>query len=614
MNRYCVLHLSFCLLLLTGCSTSSTKQQAGGALSTGAEKNQGGVKSGQHNYLSLLSIEAYIKRGDNQSAQRVIGSINIKTLSREQRSKLNLFKAQIKLSQGNAEKALKKLKSINVGNLQYRDKINHYQSLAFAYSLTGKHLLSAQARTQLTPLFSEDKDRIKNNKVIFNTLNLIPLQSLISHELTATEELKGWIALSIIFKNNKSSENTIDLQAELQEWKFRHPKHIANSASLYSYFTGSSLSVSIPDQLSSVALLLPTTGRFAQAAQAIKKGFMAAYDLAEAHNRPSFTFYDSSLNDPAELYHQAISEGAELVIGPLSKQNIQDLVENTELTTPVLALNHIPGLVKNNLFQFGLSPIDETEQVANNALLKGVKKALLITPETNKGNRIADSLITYWHSMEGRIIEAQTYRPRGNDFSLPIKKLLNLNESESRYKRLKRILSTRLQYTPRIRKDVDAIFLSASPRIARSIYPQLRFYGAVRIPVYAASKIYTGLQHVSANRDLNKITFCDIPWLFSETYSGALGLESLRSVWKPLPNKYLRLVALGIDSFHLTSHLGEIANTPFPGATGTLSLDDQNRITRQLVCAKFSNGIASLQPEFYTQEVEVENEESVIIE
>jgi outer membrane PBP1 activator LpoA protein len=611
MNCHYLLYLSVPLLLLTGCATKSTQHvhdENQNELLPPRYQQKG--KSTQHNRLNLLSAEAYIKRGDNPSAQNIIASLNISSLSQEQRNKLNLLQAQIQLSQGEAEQALTKLKSLDINSLQNRDQINYYQSLAFAYSLTEKHLLSAQARTQLTPLFSDNKDRQSNNKVIFNTLNLIPLPSLISHESTAPGVLKGWAALSIIYHNNKLSQDTADLQTKLQGWKQRYRQHPANSNALYSYFTDSPQSISL-GHASSVALLLPATGRFSQAAKAIKKGFIAAYDMAEASTRPSLRFYDSSTYAPAELYHQAISDGADLVIGPLSKKNIQALVDSTELTTPVLALNHIPFLVKNNLFQFGLSPIDEVEQVANNALLKGVKKALLITPETNKGHRVAHSLSTYWQNNGGRILEAQTYKARGHDFSKPIKKLLNLNESRSRYNRLKRVLATQLHYNERVRKDVDAIFLSASPKTARSIYPQLRFYGAIRIPVYAASNIYTGLAHPSANRDLNKITFCDIPWLFSETYSGALSLESLRDVWRPLPNKYLRLVALGIDSFHLIDHLSEINNKPFSGATGTLSLNSQNRITRQLVCAKFSHGTALLQPEFYKKPVE-NNEEAVI--
>lgn len=601
MSRHYLLHLSLYLLLLTGCAT---QQQIDIPKVPTQSNNSTDTQSTRHNHLSLLSVEAYIKRGDNPSAQRIISSIKDSSLSQEQRNKLHLLKAQIQLSKGEAEQALKKLKPIHIDNLLIRDKINYYQSLAFAYSLTENRLLSAQARTQLTPLFSDNKDRINNNRVIFNTLNLIPLQSLIAHELTAPNNLKGWVALSIVFHKNKLERNTTDLQTRLQEWKRHYRQHPANSGSLHTYFTDS-LQPMI-GQPSSIALLLPTTGRFAQAAEAIRKGFMAAYDIAESHHQPSFRFYDSSTYSPTDLYHQAVSEGAELIIGPLSKTNIQALVDNTELTTPVLALNHISGLVKNNLFQFGLSPIDETKQVADNALFKDRSKALLITPETSQGNRTANSLTNYWQSAGGRILEAQTYKTRGPDYSLPIKKLLNLNESKSRYNRLKRVLSSGIQYTPRVRQDVDAIFLSASPRTARSIYPQLRFYGAVRIPVYAASKIYTGLPHPSADRDLNKITFCDIPWLFSKIYSGNLSLESLRSVWQPLPNKYLRLIALGIDSFQLINHLGDINNTPFSGATGTLSLDNQNRVTRQLVCAKFSNGIAFLQPEFYPQTIEAE--------
>ena len=117
---------------------------------------------------------------------------------------------------------------------------------------------------------------------------------------------------------------------------------------------------------------------------------MAAYHHSESGFQAPIRFYDSSLDSSVNLYHRAISEGAELVIGPLSKDNIQSLALSTELTTPVLALNHIPNLAKDNLFQFGLSPIDEARQIAGKADLDGNTKVLLLTPETNQGRRIAD--------------------------------------------------------------------------------------------------------------------------------------------------------------------------------------------------------------------------------
>ena len=322
---------------------------------------------------------------------------------------------------------------------------------------------------------------------------------------------------------------------------------------------------------------------------------MAAYHKSESGFQAPIRSYDSSSDSPVNLYHRAISEGAELVIGPLSKDNIQSLALSTELTTPVLALNHIPNLAKNNLFQFGLSPIDEARQIASKAGQDGNKKALLLTPKTKQGGRIANYLTEYWQGTAGTLLEAQSYNKKASDFSKPIKDLLNLDESKYRYNRLKRLLGTNIQYTERRRQDVDAIFLSASAKKARSIYPQLQFYRATRLPVYATANIYSGQANPSLDIDLNNITFCDIPWLFSNAYSGELSQESLRSTWQHLPGRYLKLIALGIDSYNVIPHLGQLNSTPYPGATGTLSINNENRITRQLVCAKFTDGIPKLQ-------------------
>jgi len=479
--------------------------------------------------------------------------------------------------------------------------------LAFAYSLTEKQLLSAHARTQLSPLLANDEERHKNNSVIFNTLNALPLQTLTSNQSTSSGILRGWIALSRIFKIAQLHQDTSNLQANLTEWKQLYPEHPANYGFIESYIDNSQ---KIINQPSSIALLLPESGRFSQAAQAIKEGFMAAYNQNQSDLQPSLQFYDSSIYNSADLYHQAISEGAELIIGPLSKENIQTLAYDTELTVPVLALNHIPNLVKNNLFQFGLSPIDETKQIATRAYLKEIKNVLLISPETNQGNRIADSLTEYWQEIGGSVIESQHYNAKDNDFSAPIKELLNLNESKDRYNRLKRFLATDIEHTPRIRQDADAIFLSASPKTARSIYPQLRFYGATKIPVYAANQFYTGVANPLLDRDLNKVIFCDIPWLSPQSYSGDLSQQSLHEIWQKFPNKYLRLIALGIDSFSLINHLNQISIMPYEGATGKLSLNHENRITRQLVCAKFEKGNIRLLSPLYEQNIMPEKQNS----
>lgn len=616
MNRHYIILSTICLSLITGCTAAPSQSHLSSSEAIKAEtfSQQGQHKQAASLYQSLaetkptyrndyrlLAAEAYIQSGDTPSAQALIEPINPNTLTAEQRNKLNLISVQINLSNGETEKALKLLSVTQPYNLSITDQIIFYQSLAFAHSLTGNLLQSVQARIELTPLLQSTQQLNENNSVILNTLTLLPQQMLSQQQSSMPPVLKGWISLANLLTNNQLKQHPDEFQLALIEWQQFFPQHPANAGFIQSYSAGLQNTFNTPN---AIALLLPESGRFAKAAATIKTGFMAAYQHSQSSFQPSIRFYDSSANNAINLYYQAVSEGAELVIGPLSKDNIQDLALGAELTVPVLALNHITNLAKNNLFQFGLSPIDESKQLTSKAASDGIQNILLLTPETNNGLRTTTYLTEFWQQKGGTVLESQHYKSRENDFSAPIKDLLNLTESQYRYRKLKQFLARNLEFTERRRTDVDAIFISASAKKARSIYPQLRFHRATGIPVYATPQVYTGTSNPSADIDLNSIVFCDIPWLFADIYTGELSQESLRDSWQHIPTKYLRLLALGIDSFNIIEQLEHINNTPYPGASGTLSMDRENRITRQLACAKFIDGQATLQQWTSTETVE----------
>jgi outer membrane PBP1 activator LpoA protein len=67
-------------------------------------------------------------------------------------------------------------------------------------------------------------------------------------------------------------------------------------------------------------------------------------------------------------------------------------------------------------------------------------------------------------------------------------------------------------------------------------------------------------------------------------------MDTLQETWKQFPNSYLRLIAMGIDAYNLATRLNSLEIEPYPGATGNLSLTDDQRIKRKLICAKFIDG------------------------
>lgn len=175
------------------------------------------------------------------------------------------------------------------------------------------------------------------------------------------------------------------------------------------------------------------------------------------------------------------------------KEQIQTLADSGELSVPVLALNHVENLSKANLYQFGLSPIDDAEQLALKARRDGLQNAVLLTPETPQGQRIRHYLMSAWQAGGGSVLGVQSYDPKSRDFSAVVKALLapSVNAAGE--------------------KQALAVFISAGPEQAREIAPQLRYSQSSELAVYAMPNIYSGRPNPAKDTELGKIAFCDLP-------------------------------------------------------------------------------------------------------
>lgn len=542
----------------------------------------------QQNQYRLLAAEALVKSGDHDSAKRYVDSIDPDRLPVPMRSLLNLIQAQISLSHGNPDYALNRLNQIAIEYLNPDQQVSFYQSRAFAYSLTGQILASAAARVELHRLLNSPEQIKQNNTAIFETLSLLPIERLQENQpADSSGILGGWLALTQILKTPYFYRD--QLNDEIALWQQNFPTHPANGEFLQQYLARPENTFKQP---AAIAVMLPESGPYQQPAQIIKEGIKAAYfQQLNASEQPTMRFYDSALTHPVTLYNQAVSEGAELVLGPLTKENITELAAGSGLEVPVLALNSVDYLSKRNLFQFGLNPLDEAQQLTAKARQDGHSRALILTPEGEQGDRIAQYLSENWQLAGGIVLAAQTYNPHEHDYSPSIIRILNLDESDQRYQKIRNLLGRNLEFVPRRRHDVDAIFIDAYPSVARSLNPQLRFYHATQVPVYATPNLYTGVPNAAKDIDLDNIAFCDLPWLFGENSQEELSQETLRGNWQHYPASHLRLLALGMDAYDVIAHLDNLTSTPFHGATGNLLLNEENRITRQLVCAKFKDGI-----------------------
>ena len=86
------------------------------------------------------------------------------------------------------------------------------------------------------------------------------------------------------------------------------------------------------------------------------------------------------------------------------------------------------------MFQFGLSPDEEAQQVAERTWLDGHVNAAVLVPIGPWGERVSMAFKTRWEEIGGRVIEQQPYNAARNDYSDPIRMLLNIDDSRRRYR------------------------------------------------------------------------------------------------------------------------------------------------------------------------------------
>lgn len=539
----------------------------------------------------IKAINALLKGQHTDEAKYHLARLTVSDLTDESQAQVLLLKATLLLNEKKPHEALKLLSSPS-SNAIPENRANELHHLrAEAYLQTGQRELAAQTLMRSPAKLTEEYAAIE--KKLWPLLAMMSPQGLekLSREVIKDRE-KGWLALAQLYQ--QQSNINIDFEEELSSWKSNYPEHPVSSELFNSLLE---LEQSGPFQPNNIALLLPASGPFAKSAVAIRDGFAAAFYQTEREGvSPTLRFYDSGTLAEHTLaaYEKAIADGADVVIGPLNKSGVSILATQESLPVPTLALNYSPGHIEGpaNLFQFGLAPEDEAQQAAERAWLDGHNQALLITPDSLWGNRIASTFSETWSQLGGVIVETTSYAPNTNNFSGPLQKVLNIDDSKARAKKIGQLAGQKVHSKPRRRQDIDFVFLAALPRQARQIRPQLKFFYAANVPVYATSHVYTGTPNPGTDRDLNGIRFCDMPWTLNVAQANSLW-QTIESATTENIKSVKRLYALGIDSYNLLPHLPRLSKyryQHFAGKTGFLRIQENNRIFRGLQWAQFARG------------------------
>ncbi len=540
--------------------------------------------------LILQATDAYLESDNPELARQAFSQLPNLTLPPSLAPRAVLTEAALLLSENQPILAREKLNTLTM-ELPLDSLLRFHRLRAESYAQTGHHLEAARERIWLEAFITDTAAIADNQRAIWQSLNRLSSTALIQlRTQPAPDVLSGWMELVLITRGKAQDPEA--LQLALQDWRGQYHNHPADLAVLQTFFNQTLRITPHPEH---IAVLLPLSGSYRSAGEAIRNGILTAH-YAQPGATSELRFYDTGAdpNRTWTLYQEAVAAGAQAVIGPLTKPEVTEIARAGILTVPVLALNRADPLETNpyGLFQFALAPEDEAREVAEELKIRGHQRVLLLTPANPWGERLTAEFQLRLAQLGGELLEVQRYSDQTRDRSNQVKSLMNIDLSEDRQNRLTRLLGSRSEYEPRRRQDADAIVLFAQPEDARLTRPLFRFHLASDLPVYATSHVYQGQFNLN-DADMNGLMFCDMPWLLDSDERTQRLRNSLTSAWPAQAASLPRLQAFGVDAYDILPYLNDLYSgqrQAFSGVTGLLTVNAQQWIERDLPWAEFRRG------------------------
>ncbi|MFC5437301.1 penicillin-binding protein activator [Rhodanobacter umsongensis] len=528
----------------------------------------------------LLAAEAWRQEGQIERAAPTLASIKRQRLSGDEPLRLDLLQAELALSQHDAATALRLTTQPNV-TVPAGMQMRLLELRARAMAASGDAWGAARTRVEMDDQLS-GYDHTQNRQQVLDLLGKLGVAPLKQRAaaMKPGNRMLPWVNEAL----SRLGVVVAQAQPELQQpVGTLLPGADANVREGYK----------VPSQ---VALLLPGDGNYAAASASIREGFFAAYlDAGRNHApRPSVRVYDSkgTADGAIKAYQQAVSNGARLVVGPLTRGEVAAVFGQGQLPVPVLALNHPDDrqLPSGDASEFGLLPETEGAQAADHMIERGLRRAYVMVSGDDFAQRAAGAFKAELDARGGELAGmvvlpagATSYAGAIAGQHFPTSPLAPAPAT-----------STDAPAAPVVSDSGDTgIFISMRPQQARLLIPQLRI-AQVALPVVATSHVYEGSDDAAANRDLDGVEFCDAPWLFD----AQPGLPNHGDMAARLPaasGSGARLFAFGMDAWSLVPYLDWLRAHPgsyMPGASGQLTADQFGRVRRVLIWAKFQDGLA----------------------
>ncbi|MFD2190191.1 penicillin-binding protein activator [Pistricoccus aurantiacus] len=568
-----LLTLALLILGLGGCATQSPLLERATGPSADALLRQAEQQDpSQAAATRFRAADILAREGKDTQAMEVLANLDDGKLPPQQRVQWALLLSRLALDNQDDSRVLQATALLEEGLDLPLDQANTLlERRGLALGNVGEPLASLEAL--LAVQSSTDDDTL--NDAIWRQLSRLDTAGRGELAKDANSLTRGW--LSLLELQRQSNGDISRFFDQLETWRSENPRHPAARRLPEDLVTLGELRGTRVERM---AILLPSDGPLAEVAKQIRQGIESRHAIAEREGDqpPDLIYLDTYRADLESLYAQAVMNGAQVVLGPLSKEKVSELESRQQLPLPTLALNYgtASRSQASNLFQYGLSVEDEAEVIARGAARDGHRLAAALVPDNDWGQRVGEAFKQAFEEQNGEVAVLLHYNPK-EPVNHTVARLLRRSG------------------------DVDMLFLLALPSYARQVPPNLDYHDAREMPIYATSQSYEGRPQPRIDQDLNDIRFVDIPWLIPDAAAGGADAlpfgDSYQELSEDKDPGLLKLNAMGVDAFELGRRLPQLQALPgnvMSGATGRLGIGDNGRIERDLPWAQFADGVPQL--------------------
>jgi ABC-type branched-subunit amino acid transport system substrate-binding protein len=400
--------------------------------------------------------------------------------------------------------------------------------------------------------------------------------------------------------------------------RFPRTVHYADAADLLRAVQNQSIVDS-----TAIGVLLPLKGKNARFGLRSLQGIQLAFRIFNTEEPDSgiTLVIEDSGEDPESavrgLNNLYFKHHVSAVIGPMLSKGIDQVTQRAqELGLPLVSLAQLPGTPGDNVFQAGLSPRIQAQEVARYAIEKlGLKRFAILYPQDKFGELYSQS---YWDAVEslgGKIVGIESYAPNETDFRQQIAKLSGLHYAdEARKRELEALAKEReanniKKRTRRTEKfyalppvvDYDAVFIPDQAKVVGQILPTFAYQDVDGVKFLGTSTWNSAELLTRASSYAEGAVFADA--FFAESASAAVKkfLARYRATFGQDPGA---IEALAYDAASLVEQAARGTKTRvelrerlkavagFPGITGKIAYRD-GQFTRNLTMLTVRGGRVS---------------------